>query len=320
MASGGVRGRTRSATIGAMFDETADPAAYAPPVAAQPRYWRTWSRAELYREGWTWRLLQAAVAGGSLHRARRDVYLEGGVDAHTLAACQVGGRLACVSELARWGVFVLDSRTLHVRVPAHGGRLRIGRRDVRVHWTDSPGDCRANDELLDAVTEAIVCQRPLEAVATLDSALHLGLLDEAGLAEVFARLPRRLHVLRGLIDPSSEAGSESIMRLVLRGLGCRVQTQVVIPGVGRVDLLVDGWLIVECDSEAHHGSWAQRRRDLRRDQTAASLGYVTYRPIAEDVFWHREGVVAAVRGLLDAVAHRTRTPVALGCLPPASIG
>ena len=35
------------------------------------------------------------------------------------------------------------------------------------------------------------------------------------------------------------------MRLMLRGLGCQIEVQVVIPGVGRVDFVVDGWLIVE---------------------------------------------------------------------------
>jgi very-short-patch-repair endonuclease len=57
-------------------------------------------------------------------------------------------------------------------------------------------------------------------------------------------------------------------------------------------------LIIECDSEAHHGGWDARRRDLRRDQEAAALGYHTFRPIAEDIFWHPERVVAALRGLL----------------------
>jgi hypothetical protein len=43
------------------------------------------------------------------------------------------------------------------------------------------------------------------------------------------------------------------MRLLLRALGHRAEVQVRIAGVGRVDLVVDGWLIVECDSRAYHG-------------------------------------------------------------------
>ncbi len=137
----------------------------------------------------------------------------------------------------------------------------------------------------------------METIASLDSALHRRLIDEDDLAEIFRMLPRRYRALRAFLDRSAEAGSESIVRILLRKMGCRVECQVQIAGVGRVDLLVDGWLIVECDSEAHHASWAQQKEDRRRDQAAAALGYVTYRPIAEDIFWHRDRVLAAVRGL-----------------------
>lgn len=87
------------------------------------------------------------------------------------------------------------------------------------------------------------------------------------------------------------------MRLILRSLGCSFEVQAPIEGVGRVDFLVEGWLIVECDSREHHSSWDEQRRDRRRDQAAASLGYATYRPIAEDSMWRPELVRAAVFGL-----------------------
>lgn len=272
-----------------------------------PTAWPVWSRAELYTEGWTWRTIRRAVAGGVLVRARRDAYLDGSVDAGTRAAGEIGGQLACVSELARRGVFVLERGGLHVRMHARNGRVRRMPAGLRVHWTGGGGSRTANVPIIDALVEAMRCQPPLEAIATLDSALHRGLIDERGFAEVRRRLPKRLRVLCNLVDARAEAGSESIMRLLMRKLGCQVESQVDIPGVGRVDFLVDGWLIVECDSEAHHSSWEQQRRDRRRDQAAAALGYATFRPIAEDIFWHREVVVAALRGFLalgDALAAR----------------
>lgn len=238
------------------------------------------------------------MADRRLVRARQGVYLDGAADPDCIAACTVGGQLDCVSELARWGVFAFDHGALHVRVPATSSRLRDVARPVRVHWSHTPPDGWANVPIVDALVQAVRCQPPMEAVATLDSALNLGLVGDAEIDQVFAALPRRYRVLRALIDAAAEAGTETIMRLLLRKLGCRVETQVRIPGVGRVDLLVDGWLIVECDSEAHHSSWKQQKQDLRRDCAAARRGYVTLRPIAEDILWHREVVVAAVRGLL----------------------
>jgi very-short-patch-repair endonuclease len=85
---------------------------------------------------------------------------------------------------------------------------------------------------------------------------------------------------------------------MLRRLGCSFDVQVRIDGVGRVDFVVDGWLIIECDSEAHHAGWAERRRDLRRDQAAAARGFVTYRPIAEDIMWNPDDVWEALAGLI----------------------
>ncbi|GEM_PF-250518 len=267
-----------------------------------PRDWRVASRREVLSGGMSSRALTAAVRAGSLIRARENVYVDPAADADCVAACAVGGQLTCVSELARWGVFVLDGSALHVAVPPTSARLRRGVRSVRVHWTLDRDDGWASVDIVAALVEAVRCQQVQAAVATLDSALHLRLIERTELDQVFAALPPRLRFLRSLLDPAAESGTESIMRLLLRRMGCRVDSQVVIRGVGRVDFLVDGWLIVECDSESHHASWEQVRRDRRRDQTAAALGLVTYRAIAEDVFWHQERVIAAVRGLRAARA------------------
>lgn len=75
--------------------------------------------------------------------------------------------------------------------------------------------------------------------------------------------------------------------------------------IGRVDLVVDGWLVVECDSKAFHSSWDQQREDRRRDQALAALGYVVYRPIAEDILYHPDLVIAALKGLLALPMRRS---------------
>lgn len=236
-------------------------------------------------------------------RAREDVYLASDADADCIAACQVGGRLTCVSELARWGVFVLDGADrLHVDVHSSRSRLRTPPRGIRVHWSRRAPDGWASCDIVDALVTAVMCQSVSAAIATLDSALHQRLIGEAELDEVFAALPRRLRLLRRHLDHRAESGAETLMRLLLRRLGCRVEVQRQIAGVGRVDFLVDGWLIIECDSEAHHADWAQQKKDRRRDQAAAERGYVTFRAIAEDIFWHAERPLAAIRGLLGARA------------------
>ena len=71
----------------------------------------------------------------------------------------------------------------------------------------------------------------------------------------------------------------------LRALGCDVELQVEFDGVGRVDLVVDGWLVVECDSKEFHASWEQQVKDRKRDLALAALGYATLRLTAAQIMY-----------------------------------
>lgn len=106
-------------------------------------------------------------------------------------------------------------------------------------------------------------------------------------------------MLRGLIESRSESGAESLMRVLFRALGCHVDVQVSLPGVGRVDLIIDGWLIVECDSKAYHEDWKSQLRDRRRDIAAAGLGYTTIRPVAEDIYYRADEILVAMKRILE---------------------
>jgi very-short-patch-repair endonuclease len=266
-------------------------------------------RRELVGLGWTDRELRRAVAEGRLLKPRANTYLAPGTHIDVIDASAQGGRLACVSELARRGVFVLESGALHVHLHDNRSRPPTVNRRVRRHWgrlSRTPHPAAVVVELFDALREAVRCQPPRAAIATLDSALHLGLIREDDLAELFSALPRRFGVVRKLVDGRCESGPESLVRLILRSLGLRYEIQVPIDSVGRVDFLVEGWLIVECDSFEHHSGWEAQRRDRRRDQKAAALGYATYRPIAEDIMWKPDEVRAALAGLVRGRAGRRR--------------
>jgi len=217
-----------------------------------------------------------------------------------LAAARHGARLDCLSLLTLLNVFVLHSGPLHVQMAY--GSTRIPPRSDRLvrHWRTTAAEPRALvAPIVEALAQACRCQPPRAAIATIDSAWHRGLVDEEGIAEVFRLLPRRFRALRRLLDRRAESGAESLMRLLLRSQGWGVEVQVEIDDVGRVDLVVDGWLIIECDSEQFHSGWDAGRRDRRRDLAAAALGYTTLRPIAEDIMYHPDRVLAAVRAAVD---------------------
>ncbi len=228
-------------------------------------------------------------------------------------AVRIGGRLACVSLLALLEVFVLDASRLHVHLPRSMSRLRSpddpsrrfaesDRRSVRLHWWPCRADpgSLATVGLIDAVLQAVRCQEPRAAVATLDSILYRGLMTKAELRSAFEWLPERYGVIFRLCDGIAESGPETMMRLILRQLNLRYVPQAYIAGVGRVDFLVEGWLIIECDSKAHHEGWAKQRQDRHRDLAAAAAGYTTLRPLAADLMFDCAAVAAAVRGLVRA--------------------
>ncbi|WEK61597.1 MAG: hypothetical protein P0Y60_02190 [Candidatus Microbacterium colombiense] len=94
------------------------------------------------------------------------------------------------------------------------------------------------------------------------------------------------------------------MRLLLRSLGVDFETQVQLPGVGRVDFLVDGWLIIECDSREFHEGWGKQVEDRRRDIAAARLGYVTIRPLATEILRDDSTVRDMLQGVISTLGPR----------------
>ncbi len=237
-----------------------------------------------------------SVADGQLIRVRNGRYLAHGTHADLVHAARLGGRIDCVSLLRHLGVFVLEKSQPHIQVDLGASRLPSRPKGVVCHWrtTSAPREQLITD-LVEALTQATRCQPPRAAIATLESAWHLGLIDEEGIADVFSRLPQRFGALRPLLDRRSESGAETLLRLMLRVLGCRVEVQVKLRGVGRVDFVIDGWLVIECDSEAHHSGWDAQKRDRRRDVAAARLGYTTIRVIAEDIMYRPGKTLAALK-------------------------
>ena len=64
-----------------------------------------------------------------------------------------------------------------------------------------------------------------------------------------------------------------------------METQVFIDGVGYVDLLLEGRLVVELDGR-HHSEWTQVKKDQRRNNGSVVRGYSVLRYYCEDVVHH----------------------------------
>ena len=267
------------------------------------------TRADLASSGLTGRAITNAVRSGDLCRLRRDRYAVPPVADDVAEAVRIGGTLSCVSLLADIGVFVLARGGLHVHIAPGTSRIRVPRSNrTTLHWASWSGAVTAAHvaPLADALRQAIRCQVPRAAIATVDSVLHHGLMSWDEVAEVFATLPARHARLLALVDGSAESGPETFVRLILRSLGVAYETQVWIAGVGRVDFLIEGWLIIECDSREFHQGWEKQVDDRRRDIAAAAQGYITIRPLAADILSADSGVRRAIERVIEALRPRLR--------------
>jgi very-short-patch-repair endonuclease len=259
-----------------------------------------WTTAQLRASGMNKHDIARAVGSGALIRARQGRYVRRDAHPDAVVAAAISARLTCVSLLTKHGVFVKRSPDgVHVHLPRSASRT-VAPPGGALHWRPllraAPSEICAVG-VLDALIHASDCLGDGDYVAAVDSALHLRLIGPEDLTVLFTSIAPRKRLLRRHVDGRAESGPETIVRLLAAELGFTVEVQKRISGVGRVDLLLDGWLVVECDSKAFHSSWEQQREDRRRDQELARRGYAIYRALAEDVLFHLERVEAALRGL-----------------------
>ena len=163
----------------------------------------------LRADGWSERRIRAAVAAGDLARLRPGAYGHPWLPDPCRSAARIQGRVTCVSALALLGVFVLQTDGVHVHVPRTASRLPAAdasiRRIHRRRLLRTPHPDALLVEPIDALADAVRCQPPRAAVASIDSALQLGVLRVDELDELFSALPARYRPLRRLVDGRAES-------------------------------------------------------------------------------------------------------------------
>lgn len=270
---------------------------------------------ELAAAGVTGVGLASEVASGSIIRVRRGWYALPHADAELVRAVRVGGRLACVSAARFYGWATPEHPCLHVSVAANASRLRVAGDErsahppghvpgVVVHWQASPSQptgTRLVTSRRETIRQIALCQPPEYTVVACDSFLHAEPLEAAELEDWLAELPAT--VLAELQSRSDLCHSflESIGRIRLANAGITGDHQVQIRGVGRVDLLIDGWLVIEWDGLEHHDNARAHDEDCRRDAVLATMGYRCLRFTYTLVVNHWHLVYAAIRATLDGI-------------------
>jgi very-short-patch-repair endonuclease len=260
------------------------------------------TRPQLLEAGWSDGRIRRAVRDGRLVRIRPGHFADGAIEDSTRRALRLGGRLACVSELRRRGIWVLDSDIVHVHLPSNAARLRRDPSGGRRHWRPLRVPERSSSAhvgLIDALIQAWGCLDDPGWIASVDSALHLGMLRPAELEVIASALPRRAGISLALTDSASESGLETIMRVLAVRLGFRVRSQVVVPGIGRIDMIVEDWIVVETDGAAFH-DLPVAAHDRRRDALLAATDRTVLRPGYSLVVHDRTTVARQLIGAVES--------------------
>ncbi len=274
-----------------------------------PYTYRFWTTQELRAGGWSKRAVAEAVAKRRLILVRRGHYATADAPTELIRAMRVGGPATARTATQALNIWTEPDPPLHVAVPLNTPRLRDPddaaltlrpRDDVRLHWEQRLTQASSVTGMVPlpmVFQHLLQVVRPAFAVAALDTALRDRHLRPADLATIAAGIPAHLRPLLGAADGRCESGIESVARYLLQMLGLRVEVQVQIDGVGRVDLLVEGRLIVEIDGRRWHSDF---ERDRRRDASAAIGRYRTLRFTWKQVLYDWPGVQAAVLAALAA--------------------
>ncbi|GMA35172.1 DUF559 domain-containing protein [Demequina litorisediminis] len=99
-------------------------------------------------------------------------------------------------------------------------------------------------------------------------------------------------------DGRAESVPETCARVALVSAGMRVTLQQWFEGIGRVDMVVEGRVVVECDGREYHSDDRAFSRDRWRDRRLLALGLPVMRFTYADAVFHPELLVQDVKRLL----------------------
>ncbi|GAA4895737.1 type IV toxin-antitoxin system AbiEi family antitoxin domain-containing protein [Tessaracoccus lubricantis] len=218
---------------------------------------------QLLEAGYTRASIDDALEREVLQRLRRGWYAQLGALPDAVAAMRAGCHLGCLSGCRAHGLWVPAFHQVHAVYPRGAKPKRIP--GVVFHHYRATPPPAAVWPLEDCLAQVVRNHDVESALVVVESAVNKGFITQDE-AEAMVRSSRHGDLRRYLSQAKS--GSETRARLFFQQRRVPVRSLVQIPGVGEVDLLVGDRLIVECDSEAHHTSMANRFVDGNRDLNA----------------------------------------------------
>lgn len=246
--------------------------------------------ATLLQAGFTSNGIRTSVAAGEIQRLRHGVVALPGARADFVAAVLANATRTCASAAPFHGIWRLhEPERLHL-LCAHGSA-----RGAVVHRASLvPPDFPQPASLTDTLLHALRCLPPVDAAVMVENALLQG---RTTLDYLRQRLPGNRNgaarAVLDLVDGTADSAIEVVARLLFRSQGIYTQTQVNLPGIGFVDFLLEGFLIVEIDGSTHLER-TQVKKDRRRNNASTLAGYAVLRYGYHDVVYNPQKVIDEV--------------------------
>lgn len=241
--------------------------------------------------------LRRAVRGGQLLQPARGLYALPAAPAELVGLLRNRQLLTCASAAPRHGLWSLPSSgALHVHHRRADAVTGTGIHHAGLLLPPQPD--RPVAALADVLIHALRCLPFAESLVMVECAVQRGDMTVDFLR---ARLPGRRNgpareVLRW-VDRGADSLLETLARTYFRQAGIRVETQAYLERVGQVDLLLEGWLVVELDGR-QHADWTQVKKDHRRNNESVVQGYTALRYYYADVVYSPADMVGQVLSVL----------------------
>lgn len=209
-------------------------------------------------------------------------------------ACENGLLIGCLSALKLYGLWVPFDRSTHFITAPNGSKPKISqcslhRPRARTRLANHEIPTRAQSlvvPLQDAIEQALYYHEDETGLIILDSALNKGFINPYFADVAIANVQSHKRRVLNRYVTESQSGSETRVRNFLQSHNYKVQTQVFIDGIGRVDLLVGDSLIIECDSTTFHSQPLNVTTDRERDLQAHLHGFARIR-LSYQQIWHQ---------------------------------
>ncbi|WP_223944792.1 DUF559 domain-containing protein [Arthrobacter sp. StoSoilB20] len=227
---------------------------------------------------------------------RRGVFMLKDCRAEFAAAIRNNAKVTCASAAGHYGLWLRRPPERHHLACNHGhGSGFVRHRTVR--FDGDPTLPVAGVE--DAVIHSLGCLEPNAAAAMAVSAVRLHGVPLALLREeLSADKSRPALVILQELDLRAESIVEVDAQYLFKAHGIGYDAQVQLPGIGRVDFLIEGMLIVEVDGFAFHADRASLRRDLFRNNASTLKGFSVLRYPPEAIWYEPGRVIAEIRAVL----------------------